>query len=233
MSQKNFEEIYIAVQMQLKEKIDLQHTIQINEIQSLAGVDLAYWKKGEEEYAVCCIVVMDYLTKKILEKKYCVDKVEVPYIPGCLAFREIPLFLKTKELLFIEPDLYVFDGNGYLHPRHMGIATHAGILIQKPTIGIAKTYYKVEETAYPMPENKPFAFEEIIVSQQVYGRVVRTHRNVKPIFLSVGNQIDLDTAMQIVKDMTTKESHIPLPTRLADLMTHEIRKQYTCTITTA
>ncbi len=226
-NRKVFEEAYIAVQMQLKGKIDLQHVIQQSEIQSLAGVDLAYWKKGEEEYAVCCIVVMDYLTKKVLEKAYCVDKIDVPYIPGCLAFREIPLFLKTKEFLSSDPDLYVFDGNGYLHPRHMGIATHAGILIQKPTIGIAKTYYRVEDTEYTIPENKPFAFEEIVISDQEYGRLFRTHPNVKPIFLSIENQIDLDTATQIVKDMTTKESHIPLPTRLADLMTHEIRKQYT------
>ena len=65
-----------------------------------------------------------------------------------------------------------------------------------------------------------------MIQNQIYGRVVRTHPGVKPIFLSVGNQITLDTAMEVVKAMTTKESHIPLPTRLADIMTHEIRKQY-------
>ena len=107
----------------------------------------------------------------------------------------------------------------------MGIATHAGILLDKPTIGIAKTYYKIEDVEYLMPKNTAFAFEDIIIQDQVYGRVVRTHPDVKPIFLSVGNRIDLDTAMKIVKSMTTKESHIPLPTRLADIMTHEIRKR--------
>lgn len=225
-SEKGSKEEYIAKQIQLKEKIDFTNLVQIEEIQLLAGVDLAYWKKGDMEYAVCCIVVLDYTSKCVVEKKYCVDRVLVPYIPGCLAFREIPLFLKTRELLLKKPDVYVFDGNGYLHPRHMGIATHAGILIHQPTIGIAKTYYKIEDVEYPMPENTAFAFQDIIVHHQVYGRVIRTHPNVKPIFLSVGNQIDLETAMCIVKEMTMKESHIPLPTRLADIMTHEIRKQY-------
>lgn len=226
MDHNGLEENYITIQMQLKEKIDLENIIQINEIRLLAGIDLAYWKVEDTEYAVCCIVVIDYNTKQIVEKKYCVDKVSVPYIPGCLAFREIPLFLKTKELLLKDPDIYIFDGNGYLHPRHMGIATHAGILIHKPTMGIAKTYYRVEDVDYLSPENIPFSFEDIVIHNQIYGRVVRTHKDVKPIFLSIGNQVDLDTAMQVVKDMTTKESHIPLPTRLADLMTHEIRKQY-------
>lgn len=226
MDRKNLEETFITIQTQLKEKINLKNFIQIKEIRLVAGVDLAYWKKDDLEYAVCCIVVIDYNSKMVVEKRYCVDKIFVPYIPGCLAFREIPLFFKTKELLFENPDIFIFDGNGYLHPRHMGIATHAGILMDQPTIGIAKTYYKVEDVDYSMPEKKAFSFEDIVIHNQVYGRVVRTHTNVKPIFLSVGNRVDLDTAMQIVKDMTGRESHIPLPTRLADLMTHEIRKQY-------
>lgn len=224
-NRKVFEEAYIAVQMQLKGKIDLQHVIQQSEIQSLAGVDLAYWKKGEEEYAVCCIVVMDYLTKKVLEKAYCVDKIDVPYIPGCLAFREIPLFLKTKEFLSSDPDLYVFDGNGYLHPRHMGLATHAGILLNKASVGVAKTYYRVGDVDFVMPEDRAGASTDIVVEGEIYGRVLRTHAGVKPVFVSVGNKIDLDTAVRMAMTLTEKESHIPLPTRLADLMTHEERRR--------
>ena len=76
-----------------------------------------------------------------------------------------------------------------------------------------------------MPENEVFAYENIMVKGVVYGRAVRTQKNVKPIFLSVGNKIRLEEAMEIVRHMVTKESHIPLPTRLADLMTHEIRSE--------
>ena len=95
--------------------------------------------------------------------------------------------IKTKELLQESPDVYVFDGNGYLHPRHMGIATHAGIIMNKPSMGIAKSYYKIDDVDYVMPQNEMFAFEDIIVKDEIYGRVVRTQKNVKPIFLSIGN----------------------------------------------
>ncbi|HRC82092.1 MAG TPA: endonuclease V, partial [Sedimentibacter sp.] len=91
-------------------------------LETVAGVDLAYWKEEDTEYAVCCIVVIDFNTKEVLENAHTQSKIDFPYIPGCLAFRELPLVLDTVEKLKVEPDLYIFDGNGYLHPRHMGIA---------------------------------------------------------------------------------------------------------------
>lgn len=206
-------------------KIQLNNQVDINKIMYVAGVDLAYWQVQDIEYAVCCIVVIDYNTLQVVESRYCVDSVNVQYIPGCLAFREIPLFLKTRQLLNIRPDIYIFDGNGYLHPRHMGIATHAGIITDTPSIGVAKTYFKVNNTDFINPRNEKFAFENIVINGVVYGRALRTHVNVKPIFLSVGNKIDLDTATIITEHLVTKESHIPLPTRLADIMTHEVRKE--------
>ena len=86
-----------------------------------------------------------------------------------------------------------------------------------PTIGIAKTYYRVHNSNFIMPTNNAFAFEDIIIEGEIY---------VKPIFLSIGNKIDLDTATKIAIEQVTKDSHIPLPTRLADIMTHEVRKQF-------
>ena len=134
--------------------------------------------------------------------------------------------MKTVGHLEHSVELYVFDGNGYLHPRHMGLATHAGILLGTPTIGVAKSYYKVENMDYTEPANELFAYEDIVIHGETYGRVLRTHKNVRPIFLSIGNQIDLETATEIMKHFVTKESHIPMPTRCADIMTHEIRKEY-------
>ena len=219
------EEFYIEEQRKLATKIDLKNYVDLSCLNYVAGVDLAYWKEDDTEYAVCCIVVIDYHTKEIVEKKYCSGKIEVPYIPGCLAFREIDLVLETVRLLEHSVELYVFDGNGYLHPRHMGLATHAGILLGVPTIGVAKSYYKVENVDYIEPENQVFAYEDIVIGDEVYGRVLRTYENVRPIFLSVGNRIDLETAMEVTKAFVTKESHIPMPTRCADLMTHEMRKK--------
>lgn len=220
------EEIFIKKQIEFMREIDLHNAVSISAIKKIAGVDLAYWKKGEDEYANCCIVVLEFPSLEVIEEKYTVKKVDVPYIPGCLAFRELPLFEEVYSLLETDVDVIFFDGNGYLHPRHMGLATHAGIQIKKPTIGIAKSYYKINDVDFIMPESNAGAYTDIIIDGEVYGRVLRTAENVKPIFLSVGNKIDLDTAMKLTNMVITKDSHIPVPTRQADLMTHRVRKEY-------
>lgn len=221
------EEDYIKKQIELNSSIRCENTVNLSQVQTVAGVDLAYWKEEEQEYAVCCIVIIDYNTFEVIERVSYADKIKVPYIPGCLAFREVPLFLETYKKVTMIPDVIFFDGNGYLHPRHMGLATHAGILIQKATVGIAKSYYKVGDVDFVMPANTAQAYTEIEWNGEHYGRVLRTHVNVKPIFLSVGNAIDINTATQMANRLTTRESHVPIPTRLADLMTHEKRKELT------
>lgn len=226
MIDKILEEQSIVKQNKLREKICLENKLNLNNLKYVAGVDLAYWGKDGEEFAVCCIVVIDYNTKEVIEKKHTKGKIDFPYIPGCLAFREMPLILETVEKLEVEPDLYVFDGNGYLHPRHMGIATHAGIVLNKPSIGVAKSYFKVYNTDYIEPREEEGSYTDIIIKDEVYGRVLRTHRNVKPVFISVGNFVDIDTCTEVIKNLVTKESHIPIPTRIADLYTHEMRRKY-------
>jgi len=223
----SLEEEYIAVQTELQKKISLEDgdSFDLDSLKTVAGVDLAYWKKDDEEYAVCCIVVIDAVTHKVIEKKHFSGKIEVPYMPGFLAFRELPLVMKTAELLETSPDLFVFDGNGYLHPRHMGIATHASFCLDRPTVGIAKTYFRVDKkTDYTEPENEVGSYTDIVIDGEVYGRALRTHKDVKPIFISVGNRISLDTACDLALRFTDRESHIPLPTRLADLETHIARE---------
>ncbi|MCI6561733.1 MAG: endonuclease V [Ruminococcus sp.] len=221
MAITKMQEKFLQQQDELRGRINTEDTFDINSIKFIAGVDLAYWQKNDEEYAVCCIVVVDFKSHKIIEKKHYSGKIAVPYMPGFLAFRELPLVQKTVEFLENEPDIYMFDGNGYLHPRNMGIATHASFYLNKPTIGVAKTYFRVDKkTDYIEPEKKAGSFTDIIINEQVYGRVLRTHSDVKPVFVSVGNNISLDTATKITMSMVEKESHIPIPTRYADLETH-------------
>lgn len=215
----------VALQEELKAQLVLENK-SLDQFNTVAGVDLAYWNQEGEEYAVCCIVVLDRESKQVLESRHAKGKITIPYIPGCLAFRELPLVLETVKKLETEPDLYMFDGNGYLHPRHMGIASHASFYLEKPTIGVAKSYYKIGETDYIMPENKKGAYSDIVMNDEVYGRVLRTHEDVKPVFVSAGNYIDLETSTNIVMDFTGREGHIPLPTRLADIETHKMRKAY-------
>ncbi len=222
----NLEEELTAKQNELRQKINLCDSFDIRALHTAAGVDLAYWEKDGVEYAVCCIVVIDTETHEILEKKRCSGKIEVPYMPGFLAFRELPLILKTAALLEQSPDIYIFDGNGYLHPRHMGIATHASFYLDKPTVGIAKTYFRVDrKTDYTEPENEAGSYTDIVIDGEVYGRALRTHKDVKPVFVSVGNGISIDTACALAMQLTDKESRIPIPTRLADLETHTARSE--------
>ena len=137
---------FLKEQNEFRNRIKTEDAFDVNEIRLIAGVDLAYWKnENDEEMAVCCIVVIDYNTHQIIEKKHYSGKIEVTYMPGFLAFRELPLVLKTVELLENKPDIYMFDGNGFLHPRNMGIATHASFYLNKPTIGVAKTYFRVDK----------------------------------------------------------------------------------------
>lgn len=219
------QEEFLRQQNELCDKIEPTDKFDMASVKLVAGVDLAYWNKDDEEYAVCCIVVIDAETHEVVEKQHYSGKIEVPYMPGFLAFRELPLILKTVELLENSPDIYVFDGNGYLHPRHMGIATHASFYLNKPTIGIAKTYFRVDKkTDYTEPENAAGSFTDIVIDGEVYGRALRTHKDVKPIFISIGNFVSLDTACTLALKLTDKESHIPLPTRLADLETHIARE---------
>lgn len=218
---------YINVQNLLKNQIDCTDSFSESKIKTIAGVDLAYWKKeNNDEYAVCCIVVIDYNTHDVVDKQQYSNKISIPYMPGFLAFRELPLVLKTVEKLKVKPDIFMFDGNGYLHPRHMGIATHASFYLERATIGVAKSYYQVDENVnYKQPDNDVGCFSDIIFNDEIYGRTIRTQKNVKPVFLSVGNYISLDTATMITLNVVGKESHIPIPTRLADIETHHARKQ--------
>lgn len=220
------EEDAIEVQNKLNKFIVLNNNFDYTDLSMVAGVDLAYWNESGIEYAVCCIVVIDYNTNDVLEKAHTVSSIKFPYIPGCLTFRELPLVLETAKKLKYEPDLYIFDGNGYLHPRHMGIATHAAMCIKKPTIGVAKSYYKIGDVDFIIPENYAGAYTDININNNVYGRALRTHKDVKPIFVSVGNYIDLETSTKIVTRLVTHESHIPIPTRLADIETHRMRTLY-------
>ena len=149
------EQDYINEQIRLSAQLHIENTVNPAQVQAVAGVDLAYWKEADgQEHAVCCIVVINYHTAEVLETASHADQINVPYIPGCLAFREIPLFLQTYQKVTVPPDVLFFDGNGYLHPRHMGLAAHAGILIQKPTVGIAKSYHRIAGVDFVMPPNE-------------------------------------------------------------------------------
>lgn len=217
---------FIDIQNNISKQVVKYDTININNIKTVAGIDIAYWKEGEVERAVCCVVIIDATSKEVVERQHTVGEVKVHYIPGCLAFRELPLVVETMEKVNSNIDVCVFDGNGILHPRQAGLATHASILLGIPSIGVAKTYYCLDGTEYVMPTNEVGASTDLIMNGQALGRALRTHKNVKPVFVSVGNKVSIESAVDLSLRLTGKESHIPIPTRLADIDTHIYRDKY-------
>lgn len=203
----------------------IKNSFNKNNINLIAGVDLAYWENEGRKYGACCIVIVDYHSKQMLQKVNSVGEIKVPYILGYLAFRQLPLVIQAVKKLTVEPDIFIFDGNGYLHFNHIGIATHASFFLNKPTIGVAKSYLKINDVDYNMLENIYSAYTDIIINNDVYGRGMRTRSNVKPIFISCGNYIDLETCTEIVFNLINKESRLPIPIRMADLETHRVRKE--------
>ncbi|MEC0766844.1 endonuclease V [Bacillus atrophaeus] len=222
----NNKDQFIEIQQSLKHKINISNHIAIDSIKTCAGVDLAYWEQDGEPYGVCSIIVIDADTKEVIEKVHSIGKISVPYVAGFLAFRELPLIIEAAKKLEIEPDVFLFDGNGYLHYNQMGVATHAAFFLNKPTIGIAKTYLKIKDCDFVMPVNVVGAYTDIVIDGEVYGRALRTRQDVKPIFLSCGNNIDLDSSYQITMSLINQESRLPIPVRLADLETHILRTFY-------
>ena len=178
------------------------------ELKTIAGCDSSFI--GENILSV--FVLLSWPELEILEKVYHYDHVELPYIPGFLAFRETPNLLKAYEKLQTKPDLIMVDGHGIAHPRRLGIASQLGVLLNKPTIGVAK---KILAGKYQEPGPQKGAITPIIHQQEHIGNVLRTREKVKPVFVSPGHLIDLENATGIALK-TALKYRLPEPTRLAD-----------------
>lgn len=205
-----------------------QKPLDCSNLRYIAGVDVAYTKFGNQEYGCCSIIIIDYTTSSIVQKVNYTGKVDVAYQPGFLSFRELPLVLETAKKIESMPDIFVFDGNGILHPKRMGIATHASFYLNKPCIGVAKNFFRTEENLhFDMPNNYVGASTNIISNtNEILGIALRTRQNCKPVFVSVGNYMCIEDAKNIIMHCISKESRIPIPTRLADLETHKLRKKF-------
>ena len=200
----------------------------ISKVKYVAGVDIAYTKIGTQEYGCCSIVIIENTSFNVVEQVSYNGKVDIEYVPGFLSFRELPLILQATKQLKLSPDVFIFDGNGLIHPRRMGIATHASFYLKKPCIGVAKTFFRAEENlVFDMPGNNVGSSTNIISNNgEVLGIALRTKQNCKPVFVSVGNYMSLENAKNLIVRFITDESRVPMPTRLADIETHKLRKEF-------
>lgn len=190
----------------------------------IAGVDASFIKKNDQDYILTVIVVLSFPELEIVEKKYLTNKVNFPYIPGLLSFREGPSFIKTWKRLNCEPELVFFDGQGIAHPRGLGLASHMGLWIDRPTIGVAKSrLYGVEE-ALPKKKNEWNYLRAPGKDGEIIGAVLQTKEGTNPLYISPGNLITLDDSIRLTLSCTGSY-RLPEPTRIAHSLTQSIKKE--------
>lgn len=183
----------------------------------VSGVDLSF----QANKAIAVITTFDYRSLSLIDVTWATDFVKTSYIPGFLAFRELPIFLKAWEKLQIEPEIVFFDGQGYAHPRRMGLATHASFFIEKPTIGIAKSKL-IGDFVEPGYKKGDYSF--LYHKNEKIGIVLRTKDKVKPVFISPGNWIDFRDSLEYTLNFCTKY-RIPEITRIAHLYTQNLKER--------
>jgi deoxyribonuclease V len=208
----------VAIQKELRQQLNLSPLQK--EIITIGGADISFNKYSTTVYAG--IVVLQFPSLQVVETKAVVDTTEFPYIPGLLAFREVPALSKAWEALATKPDVLVLDGHGIAHPRRMGIATHFGLVMQTPTIGCAKS---VLTGKYTEPPNEAGRYTDLIHQNEVIAKVLRTKRNTKPVFVSPGNLISMEQSLDIIIQCMRKY-RIPEPTRFAHNFVNEERRKY-------
>ncbi len=208
----------VRIQEMLRHHCIVGRTIDIGEIRRVAGADAAY--DGELVYAA--IVVLTVPGLEVVEKTCAVCRVPFPYIPGLFSFREGPAILEAFGTLTAIPDLMIIHGHGYAHLRRFGIASHIGVLLDVPSIGVVR--HLLTGTA-PSPATGRGSSEPVRERNEVIGRAVRTVEGSKPVFVSVGHKVDLDQAVAMVLK-TTVTHGITEPLWQADRLSRQCRDKH-------
>jgi len=195
----------MEIQQQLRDRVSTERDL--GQVNTVAGVDVSF--KGD--VARAAVVILSYPELAPLDCSLAELPVEFPYIPGLLAFREAPAVLAALEKLKTEPDLFIFDAQGLAHPRRMGLATHLGVIIDRPSIGCAKSRLCGHHHE-PGPERGSYTY--LYDGEEIIGAVVRTQTGVSPLYVSIGHKVDLPTAIEYVLSCCTKY-RLPETTRYA------------------
>jgi deoxyribonuclease V len=204
-----------TIQTDLAERVALTDATSIDAIETVAGVDTTYVTSGGVATAGAVVVVLTFPSLAIVETAVAWQPIAFPYVPGLLSFREAPAVLAACTDLAFEPDVFLCDGQGFAHPRRLGLASHLGVLLDRPTIGCAKSRLVGQ---YEEPERVFGAQTPLIDRGEVVGAAVRTRPRHKPLFVSPGHKVSVDTAVAITLACCRDGAFLPEPTRLA----HEI-----------
>lgn len=181
-----------------------------DKLELLAGIEQGFTAKK----IISGIVVCDYNTMKIKEKAHTVMDSDMPYLSGYRAFREGPVIAEVWNKLEVKPDVLLFQGSGQMHPLRVGLASHMGVVLDQPTIGVSKEPWCGEvEDGFVLVNNKKVA------------QVLKTKSHAKPLYISAGHRISLNTSVKIVKASIREPHKLPEPLHLAHRYVKKLRSE--------
>jgi deoxyribonuclease V len=206
----------------------------LGKIRTVAGLDAAFVLKGpqgmkslgrwkamrEANLAIGGVVVYRFPEMEEVERAWAIVPLRFPYVPGLLSFREVPVLLAALKKLKHLPDLLFCDGQGYAHPRRFGLACHLGVLVNRPTIGCAKS---ILTGGHESLRRKAGSWATLRDGGETIGAAVRTRDGVKPVYISQGHRITLGTAIRMTLAVSDG-TRIPRPTRDADRYVRDLKR---------
>lgn len=208
-----------AIRLQERLRAQIHLSGDIHDVSFVAGADASYTKGSDVIHAV--VVVLRYPDLTVVERVSVSVVTGFPYIPGLLAFREGPALIEAFRRVRSEPDVIFFDGHGIAHPRGIGIASHMGLLLDRPSIGVAKSLLTGSAAK---PGFMRGSMTPILRDGETIGMAVRTKEWAKPVYVSVGHRISLEAAVDLVL-ATARGYRLPEPTRQAHLLSNAVRKE--------
>jgi deoxyribonuclease V len=197
----------IAIQTRLRDRV-IRHDA-FEPVRYLAGVDVGFEDQGRLSRAA--VVILDYPSLEQVDQAIARVPTRFPYVPGLLSFREIPALLRAFKKISVIPDIILCDGQGIAHPRQFGIACHLGLILDTPAIGVGKSRLTGVHGKVPALKGR---WCPLTRGGEIIGAVLRTRRGVKPVYVSTGHRISLESAIDIVMQCITRY-RLPETTRLA------------------
>jgi deoxyribonuclease V len=214
----------VSVQEAFRIQEDLRTRLILDDVpdapKTIAGIDVSFSRARNLVHAA--VVVLDSESLQVIETESATQEPIFPYIPGLLSFREGPVVLEAYAKLSEDPDLLVFDGQGIAHPRGLGLASHLGVLLDKPSIGCAKSRLVGE---FKEPKQKRGSMRTLSYQRKKVGVVLRTKDLTKPLFVSPGHRITIETAAKRVLE-AGRGYRLPEPTRRAHHEAARVKREH-------
>ena len=205
------------IQQRLKEKLIL--TSVLKTVTLVAGADVSYCRENKK-ILVAAVVLMQLPEFFVVEEAVSYEKVDFPYVPGYLSFREAPPLIAAFRKMVTRPGVIVFDGQGIAHPRRFGLASHMGLILGIPSLGCAK---KKLVGDHGVLGDEAGSRAALIFEGEEVGSVLRTKNGVKPVYVSPGHMIDTESAVGVILKCITRY-RLPEPVRLAHQLTGRARE---------